>query len=450
MGDRKAARVLGRQVAVGVRVRRVSLLFYALVALALLVGSEGVPATKAAPAADFDLPDGSGHFYRQANGQGGAGETGYAITDAGGVSFWSEYRRLGGPDVLGYPVSRRFVWDGFTVQAMQKVVLQWRPDTKSVAFVNVLDRLHDLGSDPWLQAYRQIPPPADTTPDAGLTFAQVARRHLALLDQNAAIKARYNADPDPLAHFGLPMGAADEGTSFVIRAQRAAFQYWKTDVPWAKQGDVTLVNAGNLAKEAGAIPAPAAAPELPPEATQPLPVACPSVPIRGFGLVWSGHPEVYDLLGCPGYPSQELATDVVVQRFEHGWMLRVRRPLPSYGTPVNQIYALFEDNQTYAAFPDTWVAGSDPVSSGLTPPAGLLEPQYGFGKVWREGTGVRTRDRLGWAVSPQAAETGAWQAFQRGVMVWTPDPKQIYVLAERTPHGDLIETWRLYPDLFTG
>jgi len=35
-------------------------------------------------------------------------------------------------------------------------------------------------------------------------------------------------------------------------------------------------------------------------------------------------------------------------------------------------------------------------------------------------------------------------------MVWTPDPKQIYVLAERTPHGDLIDTWQLYPDLFAG
>ena len=95
---------------------------------------------------DFDLA-GGGHFYKQANGQGGAGETGFAITDEGGIPFWSEYQRLGGPEVLGYPVSARFVWDGFTVQAMQKVVFQWRPDTRSVAFVNVMDRMHDLGKD---------------------------------------------------------------------------------------------------------------------------------------------------------------------------------------------------------------------------------------------------------------------------------------------------------------
>src|SRR5947207_3019207 len=74
---------------------------------------------------DFPLPD--GHFYTQTNGRTDAA-TGYAITDGGDIPFWSEFQRLGGVAALGYPVTGRFVWDGFVVQATQRVVLQWRPE----------------------------------------------------------------------------------------------------------------------------------------------------------------------------------------------------------------------------------------------------------------------------------------------------------------------------------
>lgn len=220
---------------------------------------------------DYDLPDGSGHFYRQANGRGGLGEDGYAITNADGIPFWDEYRRLGGPEALGYPASRRFVWDGFVVQAMQKVVFQWRPETRSIAFVNVIDLMHDLGHDGWLQVYRQTPPPFDTSADTGLSWEEVTHRHWAFLDTNPAIKARYWADSAPLEHFGLPMSYSDEGNAFVIRAQRAIFQYWKEEVPWARKGQVTVANGGDLAKEAGLLPAAAIVPELPPA----MPIASP-------------------------------------------------------------------------------------------------------------------------------------------------------------------------------
>ena len=144
---------------------------------------------------------------------------------------------------------------------MQKVVFQWHPGSGQLAFVNVLDRLHDLGKDDWLLVQRQTPRPADTAPDAGLSWPQVTQRHWSLLDANAAINARYWADSDPLDHFGLPMAAADMGNSFVVRAQRAVFQYWKVKVPWAKAGDVTIANAGDLAKEAGMFSGEAVTPE---------------------------------------------------------------------------------------------------------------------------------------------------------------------------------------------
>ena len=52
---------------------------------------------------------------------------------------------------MGYPLSRRFVWDGFTVQVFQKVVLQWRPESNTFMFVNVFDRLNLEGYDDTLE-----------------------------------------------------------------------------------------------------------------------------------------------------------------------------------------------------------------------------------------------------------------------------------------------------------
>ncbi|HEX2923573.1 MAG TPA: hypothetical protein VHS28_06055, partial [Chloroflexota bacterium] len=63
------------------------------------------------------------------------------------------------------------------------------------------------------------------------------------------------SDPQDVDHFGRPVAYAAEGNSFVVRAQRATFQDWKEDVPWAKAGDVTVANGGDLAKEAGLWPA---------------------------------------------------------------------------------------------------------------------------------------------------------------------------------------------------
>ena len=235
--------------------------------LSMFPGATGAAPSGDPPAAtaalDYDISN--GHFYTQANGSPlGAAATGYAITNDDGVTFWDAYQQLGGPYVLGYPVAGRFTYDGFVTQAMQKVVFQWRPDIKQVWFLNTFDALHDKGKDGWLLSYRQTPIPFDVTPDIGLSWDQVVRRHQAFLDQNQAIKARYFADPDPVNHFGLPVAYADMGNSYVIRAQRATFQFWKEDVPWAKKGDVTVANGGDLAKEAGLWPQDATTPQQSP------------------------------------------------------------------------------------------------------------------------------------------------------------------------------------------
>src|SRR5205823_5325541 len=117
-------------------------------------------------ATDYDIA--SGHFFSQTGGGTGKG---YAVTDADGIGFWSAFQQLGGVDVVGYPVSQRFMHGGFVTQAMQKAVFQWRPESKSVAFVNVFDDLGAAGKDDFLLNARQTPK-ATPFDDAGRPFDQ--------------------------------------------------------------------------------------------------------------------------------------------------------------------------------------------------------------------------------------------------------------------------------------
>jgi putative serine protease PepD len=145
-------------------------------------------------------------------------------------------------------------------QATQKLILQWNPAAQTVNVVNIFDVLAQLGLDPQLQAKYQTPPAFANGADAGKNWGQVVARHQAELDWNAAIKARYFGDPDPIAHFGLPQSYADEGNVLVVRCQRAVFQQWKGAEPWAKAGEVTIANGGDVAKALGVLPADAATP----------------------------------------------------------------------------------------------------------------------------------------------------------------------------------------------
>jgi hypothetical protein len=231
----------------------------------IVVGAAGATSTPAAAptsaAADFDIP--GGHFFTQTGGGGGKG---YAVTDDAGGRFWSELQRLGGVQAVGFPASQRFQWDGFTVQVFQRVIFQWHPEQNAVVFVNVFDRLHDLGKDDFLMNVHQIPPPRSFD-DAGKPFDQVEAAHLAVLDPFPALKAAYfGVVGDPVQANGLPTSdVVDEGSVLVVRAQRVALQQWKVDQPFAKAGQVTVALGGDIAKEAGILPDPAALqPTLPP------------------------------------------------------------------------------------------------------------------------------------------------------------------------------------------
>ena len=203
----------------------------------------GVIDVRAAQAAPAPVPaSGEQHFP----------ETGFAVSDADGVMFLSEFRRFGGVQAVGYPASKRFQWDGFTVQVFQRVVFQWRADVRQAYFVNVFDRLNELGKDDWLLAAKQTPKHDPTLGDLNA--------RLRLLDERPAIKAKFYAVVgDALQANGAPTSRVqDMGNHYALRAQRVVFQEWKEDVPWARRGEVTVALGGDIAKEAGILPSPEA------------------------------------------------------------------------------------------------------------------------------------------------------------------------------------------------
>jgi hypothetical protein len=216
-------------------------------------------------ASDVDWPLAGGHFFSQTASMPSAG---FAILDDDKASFWTEFQRLGGSAVLGYPATRRFTWHSLLSQATQRAILQWSPVTRQVDFANVLDLLHEDGMDDALVQHYQIPLPAEVD-EAGLPYETIAERRLAWLDERPSIKKAYCDAPggaDPLVLWGLPtsmaINMANPGTAYVVRTQRAAFQEWVDGAPWAAPGDVTVVLAGDLAKDFRLLPPDAVVPEF--------------------------------------------------------------------------------------------------------------------------------------------------------------------------------------------
>ncbi|TAK36778.1 MAG: hypothetical protein EPO21_01580 [Chloroflexota bacterium] len=194
-------------------------------------------------------------FFTETNGGAGP-DKGYAVRGA----MYAEYQSLGGRDVFGPPVSREFIAaDGKHVQYFQtagiELVLDATGQVTGLSYVNVIDRMHDLGKDGWLQSARQVPPIADWSGDTGKPWDEIVARHLAILDDYPDIKTRYFAVPgDQLQMNGLPMAVADMGNVIAVRCQRSVYYQWKVDVPWASAGQVTVGLVGDFAKDTGLIP----------------------------------------------------------------------------------------------------------------------------------------------------------------------------------------------------
>lgn len=264
-------------------------------ALALLAIATVAPAH----ADTGDYPIDGGRVFTQA-AETDVPDAGFAVTDADGIPFWTEFQRLGGVQALGYPLSRRFTWDGFTVQVFQKVVLQWRPELNTFAFVNVFDRLNLEGYDATLEEL--LVPPSENFDEAGLTWDQIITSRQALLYANTALRDAYFAVDDPLRWYGLPTSrVVTYDHVHTIRLQRAVLQQWLVDLPWASAGEVTVANGGDLARGAGIFPAEVLAPEVwsraggpaPPSTSTPTPGPTPGATPQPT----AAPPQQVDLLG---------------------------------------------------------------------------------------------------------------------------------------------------------
>jgi hypothetical protein len=148
-----------------------------------------------------DYPVAAGWFYTQEArgciiGVGPARHRGYLVQDDLQGAFWTEFRRYGGLDVLGYPVSQRFNYPasntgGYLYQAFERGILQWHPETGRADMANVFEQFSEQGLDPGLEALG-IPLPEPAIPSS--SFAADAERRMAWLSEPRFL-ARYFFDP---------------------------------------------------------------------------------------------------------------------------------------------------------------------------------------------------------------------------------------------------------------
>ena len=211
-------------------------------------------------AEDWAIP--YGRFYSQTVD----GNDGFRVVDDRNARFFSHFLRLGGLQIIGYPISQRYQEDGFLTQAFQKQILQWRPEVGEAWPKNVFDDLSKRGYDQLLRT-RQIPlslPPNFDRPNA--PWREVMNTRWALLGGNEAIRNHYFSVDDSLNAFGLPTSyVEDMGNHYALRTQRAVFQQWKEEMPWAEGGEVTIANGGDISKELRLLPYWAIQPERMPE-----------------------------------------------------------------------------------------------------------------------------------------------------------------------------------------
>lgn len=110
-----------------------------------------------------------------------------------------------------------------------------------------------------------------------------------------------------------------------------------------------------------------------------------------------------DLSHCP---HEANATWAVEQPFEHGRMIWLEQ-INTGGSAINGAILVLYDDTRFRQYTDTWTEGMPESDPAIVPPAGLYQPVRGFGKLWREETGVR--DRLGWATAPEQGFDSTWQ-----------------------------------------
>lgn len=158
-------------------------------------------------------------------------------------------------------------------------------------------------------------------------------------------------------------------------------------------------------------------------------LACPVPPTGSFNVIWKSDQTIQTALGCPNSYHPRIVPTVwevktSYQPFERGSMIWSDH-LGWYAQP--SIFVLYSDS-TYHLYTDTFDPSVDSGGSGATPPAGLVAPTLGFGKVWRNELSVR--DAIGWATAAEMPGSGRFALFTGGYMLWIDQTGKTYVFAE--------------------
>lgn len=231
---------------------------------------------KAQSGTDFPVP--GGWYFTQATVRSGLG---YSVVDDALAPMWTEYRRLGGTEALGYPVSRRYFGpDGMLYQGFERFVLQWRPDLQRVVIANIYEQFSEAGLDDFLLA-NGIPRPE---PAAEASFLDDSRRRMGWLTEsrllgfyllNPLTQEPWELYEQAWDIYGLPqtgperLRVVSDGFAlwpFIVqRFQKGTLQLWLENGPAGiTAGSVSIVTGGTLARQASLIPITAAIPEPPP------------------------------------------------------------------------------------------------------------------------------------------------------------------------------------------
>jgi hypothetical protein len=173
--------------------------------------------------------DGAGWFYTQeacawppVTGLGPARQRGFAVLDDSRGAFWTEFRRFGGVDVLGYPVSQPYLYDGLWQQAFERGILRWHPDQQRAEMANAFEQFTENNLDRDLE-YFGIPGPqqvsglADIAHDRQLSYEQDQRMGW-VTDPQMLARFFY----DPVAFHSSEPGRPGQ-TTFAFQEQAWAF-----------------------------------------------------------------------------------------------------------------------------------------------------------------------------------------------------------------------------------
>lgn len=256
----------------------------------------------------------------------------------------------------------------------------------------------------------------------------------------------WRAHPDLQAALGRPTGPAQSMGGAAEEFQHGSM-LWSADYlitvlyndgNWAEYTDTYRDTAtptppasgsgtGSPSSAPTALPtSPTPAPSTVPATAAPVPTAtatpaagttatCNGQPTNDIGNVYNAQPTVASRLGCATGPGVNM--QLARETFQHGLMLWLSGP--------KQIVVI-QSNGTWKMYPDTWQEG-EPLADVGPAPAGLVAPVRGFGKVWRDESGVRAA--LGWGTAPEQSVAGAVESFAHGQMVSTAD-HEVYVLFE--------------------